>query len=60
MYQTLSIRYCLIIVFFGVLAPTMDQISDLNLVFRLMSGPDEETHINSGEIFREKSSTSFK
>ena len=53
MYQKLSIRYCLIIVLFGMLAPTMDQISDLNLVLRLMSGPDEDTHLNSGDIFRE-------
>ena len=43
----ISMRQSLILILFGMLAPTMDQISDLNLVIRLMMGPGESTHLNT-------------
>ena len=50
MCESLSIRYSLILILFGVLAPTMDQVSDLALVIRLMSGPEINITLNSGDI----------
>lgn len=44
-----SIGYCLIIILFGVIAPTIDQVSDLALVIRLMSGPEPNITLNSGK-----------
>ena len=48
MGEKLSLSYCLIIILFGVIAPTMDQVSDLALVIRLMSGPEQNITLNSG------------
>ena len=45
----LSPRQALLIVLFSMLAPTMDQYTDITLVLRLMSGPDNATHLNCGK-----------
>ena len=49
MCESLSIRFSLILILFGVLAPTMDQVSDLALVIRLMTGPEMNITLNSGD-----------
>ena len=48
--SSLSIRYCLAILLSALLG-LLDQFSDLNLVIRLMSGPDQDTHLNTGQMF---------
>ena len=53
MCEKLSIGYSLIIILFGVIAPTMDQVSDLALVIRLMSGPELNITLNSGKLRQE-------
>ena len=55
MGEKLSLSYCLIIILFGVIAPTMDQVSDLALVIRLMSGPKLNITLNSGKVRHEYS-----
>ena len=55
MGEKLSLSYCLIIILFGVIAPTMDQVSDLALVIRLMSGPKLNITLNSGTVRHEYS-----
>ena len=55
MGEKLSLSYCLIIILFGVIAPTMDQVSDLALVIRLMSGPNLNITLNSGKVRHEYS-----
>ena len=40
--------HALLIVMFCMLAPTLDQFSDLSLVVRLLSGPDQSTSLNAG------------
>ena len=50
MCDKLSIGYCLVIIVFGVIAPTIDQVSDLALVIRLMAGPEPNITLNSGEL----------
>ena len=49
----LSIGFSLIIILSGVIAPTMDQVSDLALVIRLMSGPELNITLNSGKLRQE-------
>ena len=44
----MNIRRTLLILVVGVLTPSMDQVSDLRLVIRLMSGPEGSTHLQSG------------
>ena len=38
---------CLLIFIFWILVPSLDQYTDLNLVNRLLSGPDENLNITS-------------
>ena len=38
-----------LILLFFVLLPTLDQYTDLGIVTRLMSGPAQDTQIDSGE-----------
>ena len=53
MCEKLSIGFSLIIILSGVIAPTMDQVSDLALVIRLMSGPELNITLNSGKLRQE-------
>ena len=42
--------HALLIVMFCMVAPTLDQFSDLTLVVRLFSGPDQNTSLNAGVL----------
>ena len=39
----------LILVFYMVV-PTLDQVTDIRMVLRLLQGPEAEFQINSGEV----------
>ena len=41
-------RKAMLILLFGLVMPTIDQYADINIVLRLMAGPDPDTHVNSG------------
>ena len=42
-----SSRQALVMLLFGVFVPSLDQYSDMSLVIRLMSGPQQGTVLNS-------------
>ena len=39
-----------LIIIFNVVVPSLDQATDINLVRRLLVGPEDQFHIYSGEI----------
>ena len=45
----LAPRQALMILLFGLVVPSMDQYTDINIIFRLMVGPDPDTHLVSGQ-----------
>ena len=44
----------LFILLFCVVVPTLDQFTDIRMVFRLMRGPENNFQINSGKIIEAK------
>ena len=45
---TMSIREAMMILLFNIVVPTMDQYTDINIILRLMAGPDQSTQLHTG------------
>ena len=57
--EKMSPEKLLLITVFNVLVPSLDQATDINMVKRLMDGPEDQLHVYSGELFLGQLSTKY-
>ena len=50
----MSIREAMMILLFNIVVPTMDQYTDINIILRLMAGPDQSTQLHTGNYLFQK------
>ena len=44
-------RQTLLILLFNMVVPSIDQYTDVNIILRLMAGPDPDTHLFTGKSY---------
>ena len=52
--QAMPKEVALMILVFWIIAPTIDQISDIAIVTKLMRGPTDDLTVSGGKHFRKK------
>ena len=59
MMEKIGSEKVFLITVFHVLVPSLDQATDINMVRRLLAGPDQQFHVYSGELFFRLVSTKY-